>query len=122
NSVLSLYLDGILVSKNQTTDAIPDADSDQRIRIGSNSLNLGNYFIGLIDEVRVWNRTLEYSEILNAFNNKHDTKGQQIYLSFNDSEKNESVNSASNSNFLSGIYLNGSLYYDVKNDSLQQAD
>ena len=121
NSVLSLYLDGILVSKNQTTDAIPDADSDQRIRIGSNSLNLGNYFIGLIDEVRIWNRTLEYSEILNAFNNKHDTNGQQIYLSFNDSEKNESVNPASNSNFLSGIYLNGSSYYDVKNDSLQQA-
>ena len=96
NSELSLYLDGALVSKNQTAGAIPEFNGNQPIRIGSNSLNLDNYFIGLIDEVRIWNRSLGYSEITNAYGNKYDSNGQLIYLSFNDYENNESVTSASN--------------------------
>ena len=118
NSELSLYLDGVLVSKNKTAGAIPEFDGNQPIRIGSNSLILDNYFIGLIDEVRIWNRSLEYSEIANAYSNKYDSNGQLIYLSFNDYENNESVTSASNPYSLSGIYLNGSSHHDVKADSI----
>jgi len=119
-SVLSLYLDGILVAKNQTAGAIPEVNGNQTIRIGSNSFHLDNYFIGLVDQVRIWNRALEYSEVLNVYNNTYNRNEQLVHLSFNDTKKNITATSTSSTILLNGIYLNGSSYYDIENDSLQR--
>jgi phospholipase C len=120
NSLLSLFLDGSLTMQNQTNGAIPQDRVSQPIRIGANSLHLGNYFTGLLDKVSIWDRALTYPEILKVYNNTYDKNGQLVYLSFSDSKKNESAYPTSRSNLLNGVYMNGSSYYDIKNDSLQQ--
>jgi phospholipase C len=121
---LKLFIDGNLSGTMQTGGAVPDLTVTQPLRIGSNSLQPDNFFTGFIDEVRIWNRTLEYPEILKGYkDNAFDAKGQIIYLSFNNnSNKNEDNNSASPTATrlqLNGIYLNGSLYQDVNPNSIQ---
>lgn len=112
---LRLFMDGMPTAYNRTGGASPDVSGIQPIRIGSNSLNLSNYFTGLIDEIRIWNRTLEYSEILKGYNNNtYDTNGQVIYLPFGDgSDKNAITNASTSLPELDGIYMNGSSYRDV---------
>lgn len=118
NSTLSMYLDGQLAGQNQTNGAIPETSEIQPVRIGANSLNPNNFFTGLVDEVRIWNRSLDSSEISNGYkNNKYDTNGQLVYLSFeNDPDRNNSSGNSVNSYELDGIYLNGSSYRDVGYD------
>jgi len=59
-AALRLYVNGTQVS---TTDlAGPMASSTNPLRIGGNSV-WGEYFKGLIDEVRIYNRPLAPSEI-----------------------------------------------------------
>jgi hypothetical protein len=44
---------------------------------------LNGFFIGNVDEVRIWNRALSASEVANAYNNGlFDTIGQVLYLPF----------------------------------------
>ncbi len=114
-NILRLFMDGKPIAFNGTGGASPDVSGIQPIRIGSNSLSLNNYFIGLIDEIRIWNRTLEYSEILKGYdNNTYDTNGQVVYLPFGDgSDKNGITNPSTSSPELDGIYMNGSSYHDV---------
>lgn len=121
---LKLFIDGNLSDSLQTGGAVPDFTGTQPLRIGSNSLHPDNFFMGFIDEVRIWNRTLEYPEILKGYkSNSFDAKGQITYLSFNnDSNKIEDNNSASSTAMrlqLNGIYLNGSFYRDVNPASLE---
>ena len=113
--ILRLFMDGEPTAYNRTGGASPDVSGTQPIRIGSNSLNLSNYFVGQIDEIRIWNRTLEYSELLKGYNNNtYDTNGQVIYLPFgNSSGKNTIANTSSSSPELEGVYMNGSSYRDV---------
>ena len=54
-ATLRLYVDGTLVASVAATGAI--ATSTGALRIGGNTL-WGEYFQGLIDEVRVYNRAL----------------------------------------------------------------
>lgn len=114
-NTLRLFMDGMPTAYNRTGGASPDVSGIQPIRVGSNSLNLSNYFIGLIDEIRIWNRTLEYSEIMRGYNNNtYDTNGQVVYLPFGDgSDKNAIANASTSSPELDGIYMNGSSYHDV---------
>ncbi|MFN4337017.1 MAG: LamG domain-containing protein, partial [Candidatus Nitrosocaldus sp.] len=67
-STLRLYVDGTLVSSLSTT-AIPDYNWNTPLTIGKNSLDNSRYFIGDIDEVRVYNRALTAQEVSNAYNN-----------------------------------------------------
>ena len=129
NSTMSLFLDGMLADEVPTAGAIPDTSDILPIRIGANSLKPENYFAGSIDEIRIWSRALQYPEILKTYNNTVDTTGQILGLSFEDNtyqNKNESATvttdaatSSPGANSLSGIYLNGSMYQDVKPNSLQ---
>ncbi len=57
---LRLYLNGTLVTTKTTSGAMPNTSSP--LRIGGNAI-WGEYFSGLIDEVRVYNRALSASEI-----------------------------------------------------------
>ena len=62
--LLRLYVDGKQVSTKPTNGVIPDTTGDQPLRIGANSLDEDKFFIGEMDEVRVWNRGLTDYEIL----------------------------------------------------------
>ncbi|MBA3285636.1 MAG: metallophosphoesterase, partial [Nitrosopumilus sp.] len=53
-SVLNLYTDGKQVGTKQTFGAVPDNTGSQPLRIGANSLSPGGFFIGNVDEVRIW--------------------------------------------------------------------
>src|SRR5262245_2689323 len=64
-SLLNLYVNGNLVKSRSAPGAI--ATSAGALRIGGNSL-FGEYFAGLIDEVRVYNRALSPGEILSDMN------------------------------------------------------
>ena len=88
------------------------------IRVGSNSFKPEYYYTGIIDEVRIWNRTLEQTEVLRGyFNNTYDQNMQIVYSSFEE-DGNSQKNSTNSDGQLSlnGIYLNGSTYQDIKID------
>ena len=70
--------------KISTSSAIPDKTGIQPVRIGANSLSLNGFFIGFVDEVRIWNRALSSTEIANAYNNGvlFRTCGQVLYRPF----------------------------------------
>ncbi|MEM3093007.1 MAG: phospholipase D-like domain-containing protein, partial [Candidatus Nitrosocaldus sp.] len=67
-STLNLYVDGSLVSSLNTNGAIPATDT-MPLTIGKNSLDSSRYFIGDIDEVRIYNRALTAQEVNDAYNN-----------------------------------------------------
>jgi len=85
-SIVILYIDGIQVGSKSTSGALPDSSGTQPIRIGANSRTTpptGNFFIGNVDEVRVWNDNLSPTEISNAFSGtSFDTGEQVLYLPF----------------------------------------
>src|SRR4249920_3227126 len=116
NSELKLFIDGNLSGTTKTGGAIPDFAVTEPLRIGSNSYRPDNFFNGSIDEVRVWNRSLENSEILKGYHtNTFDSAGQLVYLPFKDNDKKSDASNAIKSGTLKpyGIYLNGSSYKDV---------
>lgn len=118
NSELRLYIDGSQIAEKQTGGAIPEPNIITPIRIGSNSFYPNNYFTGFIDEVRLWNRTLDDDEILKGYtNNTFDTRGQLVYSSFTKSYENSSGTNVGSSE-LGGIYLNGSSYLDIEYNNL----
>jgi len=114
NSVLTLFMDGKLIASKQTRET-PDTTGIQPIRIGSNSLHPQNFFTGFVDEVRIWNKTLRNSEILNGYNNNTFNSDEQfVYLPFDEDRENKSANATTYGQLqLNGIYLNGSSYQDV---------
>jgi hypothetical protein len=59
-SVLNMYVNGQLVATRAQSGSIVTSSSP--LRIGGNSV-FGEYFVGLIDDVRVYNRALTASEI-----------------------------------------------------------
>jgi phospholipase C len=127
-SNLELFVDGNLTATNKTEGATPDPSPGLPLRIGANSLYPDNFFSGSVDEIRIWNRPLQNSEVLQGFHkNIFDMDGQLAYLSFgasSDINHNSSRSISSGSAFqLDGIYLNGSSYKDVRinstNDSSQ---
>jgi phospholipase C len=118
HSKLALFIDGNQIAINQTGGASPEINSVAPIRVGANSFQPENFFEGYIDEVRIWNRTLEHSEILNGYyNNSYNPDKPIIYSSFEDRENylgNPSVQKGGLK--LSGIFLNGTTYQDLKLD------
>ena len=67
-SIVRLYVNGIQVASTATT-SLPDTNGNQPLRIGGNSLSMGDIFKGDIDEVGVWSKALSSSEIANLMNN-----------------------------------------------------
>lgn len=64
-TTLKLYIDGAQVGSTNVTASI--ATSNNPLRIGGNTI-WGEYFKGLIDEVRIYNRALSISEIQSDMN------------------------------------------------------
>jgi hypothetical protein len=59
---INLYVDGTKVVSKSTT-ATPDYTGIQPVSIGVNSLTINGFFIGGVDEVRIWNRALSDQEV-----------------------------------------------------------
>ena len=78
---LELYMDGVKVASKSTT-SVPDDTGAQPLRVGANSRAPNLFFIGGIDEVRVWNRAVSAQEVADQYNSGiFDTGGQLVYLS-----------------------------------------
>src|ERR1044071_5011761 len=92
-SILKLFLDGVLVDDAPTAGAVPDTNDILPIRIGANSLKPEDFFVGYIDNIRIWNRAMQYSEIFRTYNNTVDTTGQILGLSFEDNNQNKNKSS-----------------------------
>ena len=83
---LTLYVDRQVVSSLTTDDATPDIHGNQLIRIGANSLELDKFFTGDVDEVVIWERSLNDAEISDLFTfDELPSSGQLIYLPFSSS-------------------------------------
>ncbi|NOJ30122.1 MAG: hypothetical protein DA328_08145, partial [Nitrososphaeraceae archaeon] len=83
---LKLYMDGRIVSE-AVAEAKPDSTGSQPVRIGANSFNASKFFVGEIDEIRLWDRVLTDNEVNEGYLfNKFNIRDQILYASFS-SEK-----------------------------------
>jgi hypothetical protein len=85
-STVILYIDGVQVGSKSTSGASPDSSGTKPVRVGANSRDTpptSNFFIGNVDEVRVWNDDLTATEQSNAFAGTSFNTGEQVlYLNF----------------------------------------
>ena len=96
SSTVRLYIDGQQVATKTTSGALPDKAGTQPLRVGANSLSLNGFFVGAVDEVRVWNRQVSSTQVSSQYNSgTFDTTGQVAYLPF-DSSTTVSMNSNNN--------------------------
>ncbi len=82
-STISLYLDGLPVATKAASGA-PDSGGEEPIRLGANSDTLTNFFVGNVDEIRVWNTALSAQQVIDAFNGNFNAEGQIEYLDFSE--------------------------------------
>jgi hypothetical protein len=80
-SVIGLYVDGLLVA-TKTASASPDSGGDEPIRMGASSESLNNYFVGNVDEIRIWKIALTPQQVIDASNGKFNSNDQIEYLDF----------------------------------------
>lgn len=80
---LNLYIDGEKVASS-FTNAIPDNTGNQSVSVGVNSLTINHFFLGQIDEVRVFNRAVSNKEVEEQYKfGIFNTHGQVLYIPFN---------------------------------------
>jgi len=85
-STVILYIDGVQVASKSTSGASPDSSGAKPVRVAANSRvtpPTTNFFIGGIDEVRVWNDDLTAAQQASAFaGTSFNTAEQVLYLDF----------------------------------------
>lgn len=82
-SALFLFVDGKPIGNKLFINETPDNTGTQPLRIGANSLNEDKFFTGDVDEIRLWNRALNMSEIENGYlENKFNPTGQVLFLNY----------------------------------------
>jgi hypothetical protein len=86
-NALRLYIDGLPVKSILTDGAMPDNNGTDPLRIGAENLVVETVprkgFIGLVDEIRVWNRALTYEEIVEGYTKGvYNEAGQVHYMPF----------------------------------------
>jgi predicted phosphodiesterase len=67
-SILRLYVDGVQIT-TLSTSSTPETTGTNPLKIGANSRIADGLFTGTIDEVGVWNKALNPSEIASLMNN-----------------------------------------------------
>ncbi len=82
-SAIGLYIDGLPVA-TKSTSASPDIGGQEPIRMGADSQSLTNYFIGNVDEVRIWKNALTPQQVIDAFNGNFSPNNLVEYLDFSD--------------------------------------
>ena len=87
NKILKLYIDGVLADSKITSGAVPDTSGNQDFVIGGNSFMDDKFFKGDLDEIRVWNRTLDAEEVSEGFDkNIFNTNGEIFYESYSNKD------------------------------------
>ena len=72
--VLILYIDGSEVGRMSIKQGQgPDSTSNNPLRIGANSAIVNNFFTGNIDEIGIWDRALDQTEITKLMNGEFPT-------------------------------------------------
>jgi hypothetical protein len=66
------------------TSASPDSGGEEPIRMGADSQSLTNYFIGNVDEVRIWNNALTPQQVIDAYNGNFNPNNLVEYLDFSE--------------------------------------
>ena len=107
NSTLKLIIDNKLESELNTSRAIPDDNKLPFLRLGANFLKENSFFTGSINNVYLWNRSLNANEISSLLTSKDipDTPIANIGINnviYSDKNKDSSLN------------FNGSNYFDLK--------
>jgi hypothetical protein len=82
-SAIGLYIDGLPVA-TKSASASPDSGGDEPIRMGADSQTLNNYFIGNVDEVRIWKNALTPQQVIDAYNGNFNPKDLVEYLDFSE--------------------------------------
>ena len=84
-SLLKLFIDGVLDHSINAKNAKPDIAGKNRIAIAANSLFKDKLYVGDIDEVRIWDRSLTTAEVYDAYTqNKFNIDNQLVFVSFGD--------------------------------------
>ncbi|GIW78832.1 MAG: hypothetical protein KatS3mg105_0639 [Gemmatales bacterium] len=83
---LRLYVDGRQVAETSLPEGTePDSSGTLPVRIGANSLDHSRFFVGDVDEVRIWNRALSEEEVSRQFHHKEfSPMGQLLYVPFDE--------------------------------------
>jgi phospholipase C len=106
-SVLKLFVDKNLQAEKNTQGEIPDDNNLPFIRLGANFLKQNNFYVGSIDNVLLWNRSLNENEISSFFTTKHIPPGSIVDIGLNTTNiKYDNKNSPLN--------FNGTNYFDLK--------
>jgi phospholipase C len=106
-SVLKLFVDKNIQAEKKTQGDIPDDNNLPFIRLGANFLKQNNFYVGNIDNVLLWNRSLNENEISSFFSNKDIPPGSIV-----DVRLSTTNIKYSNKNF--PLNFNGSNYFDLK--------
>jgi hypothetical protein len=101
-SALKLFIDGNLVD-TRTSTASPDNTGTQPVRIGANSLALKDYFVGNIDEVRIWERALTSIDVSSAFRGTFSVRRLVFYHDFGTASDTGNTNQAIDVSQLRGV-------------------
>ncbi|HKO40964.1 MAG TPA: discoidin domain-containing protein, partial [Nitrososphaeraceae archaeon] len=109
-SLLKLFIDGVLDHSINTKNAKPDITGKNRITIAANSLFKDKLYVGDVDEVRIWDRSLTTAEIYDAYTqNKFNLDNQLVFVSFGDNtscKPEKAVNVTSIGNAANNTELN----------------
>ena len=80
---IGLYIDGLPVA-TKSASASPDSGGEEPIRMGADSQSLTNYFIGNVDEVRIWKNALTPQQVIEAYNGNFNPQDLIEYLDFSE--------------------------------------
>jgi hypothetical protein len=109
-STVILYIDGVQVASKSTSGATPDSAGTKPVRVAANSRvtpPTTNFFVGEVDEVRVWKDDLTSTEQANAFAGTSFNSGDQVlYLDFSGVDGGEY-------NYAPSFTATGTNYFDV---------
>ena len=106
-SVLKLYVDKKLQAEKITEGEIPDDNNLPFIRLGANFLKQNNFYVGSIDNVLLWNRSLNENEISSFFTTKDIPPGSIVDIGL-------STTNIKYDNKNSPLNFNGTNYFDLK--------
>jgi Concanavalin A-like lectin/glucanases superfamily/Bacterial Ig domain len=106
-STITLYLDGLPVATKSTSGS-PDSGGEEPIRMGANSQSLNNFFIGNVDEIRVWKSSLSAQQVIDAYNGDFNTKDLVEYLGFS-----EPIVPLNNTAAINGTVTNQTGFQDI---------
>jgi phospholipase C len=106
-SVLKLFVDKNLQAEKKTQGEIPDDNNLPFIRLGANFLKQNNFYVGSIDNVLLWNRSLNENEISSFLTTKDIPPGSIVDIGL-------STTNIKYDNKNSPLNFNGTNYFDLK--------